>query len=101
VIELGKKTILDGFGLALAGSVSVTGPIIRQYIKTIGLAPGKASVIGTKMKVPVRCVLLHLLRHCDPCRRLRRHRFCAACKCAGTPANLCAVRNRPALGEGL
>jgi len=58
VIELGKKTILDGFGLALAGSVSVSGPIIRQYIETLGLAPGKASVIGTNMKVPVRFAAL-------------------------------------------
>src|ERR1700691_806730 len=30
VIDLGKKTILDGFGLALAGSVSASGPIIRK-----------------------------------------------------------------------
>jgi 2-methylcitrate dehydratase PrpD len=58
VIELGKKTILDGFGLALAGSVSVSGPIIRKYIETIGLAPGKASVIGTNKKVPVRFAAL-------------------------------------------
>jgi hypothetical protein len=33
VIALGKKTILDGFGLALAGSASTAGPIIRQYIE--------------------------------------------------------------------
>ena len=58
VIELGKKTILDGFGLALAGSVSVSGPIIRRYVETIGLMPGKASVIGTKMKVPARFAAL-------------------------------------------
>ena len=58
VIELGKKTILDGFGLALAGSVSVSGPIIRRYLDTIGLAPGKASVIGTKMKVSPRFAAL-------------------------------------------
>src|ERR1700687_6233331 len=58
VIELGKKTILDGFGLALAGSVSASGPIIRQYIEAIGLAPGKASVIGTRMKVPARFAAL-------------------------------------------
>ena len=57
VIELGKKTILDGFGLALAGSVSESGPIIRKYIETIG-APGKASVIGTKMKAPARFAAL-------------------------------------------
>jgi 2-methylcitrate dehydratase PrpD len=58
VIELGKKTILDGFGLALAGSVSVSGPVIRRYIETIGLGPGKASIIGTEMKVPARFAAL-------------------------------------------
>ena len=58
VIELGRKTILDGFGLALAGSVSVSGPIIRRYLDTIGLAPGKASVIGTKMKLSPRFAAL-------------------------------------------
>ena len=58
VIELGRKTILDGFGLALAGSVSVSGPIIRRYLDTIGVAPGKASVIGTKMKLSPRFAAL-------------------------------------------
>ena len=32
VIELGKKTILDGLGLALAGSVSESGPIDRKSV---------------------------------------------------------------------
>jgi 2-methylcitrate dehydratase PrpD len=58
VVELGKKTILDGFGLALTGSVSESGPIIREYIDSIGLAGGKASVIGTGMKVPARFAAL-------------------------------------------
>lgn len=58
VIELGKKTILDGLGLALAGSVSESGPIIRSYIDSIGLAGGKASVLGTGMKVPARFAAL-------------------------------------------
>jgi hypothetical protein len=30
VLALGRKSILDGFGLALAGSVSPMGPLIRQ-----------------------------------------------------------------------
>jgi hypothetical protein len=34
VIELGKKSILDGFGLALAGSASVMGPIARKYAES-------------------------------------------------------------------
>ena len=51
-LTLGKKSMLDGFGLALAGSVSDMGPLIRQYLKTLGFVGGNASVIGTSMKVP-------------------------------------------------
>jgi 2-methylcitrate dehydratase PrpD len=58
VITLGQKTILDGFGLALAGSVSESGPIIRKYIETLGLSGGKAGIIGTRMKVPPRFAAL-------------------------------------------
>src|SRR6202158_5621974 len=58
VIALGRKTILDGFGLSLAGSASVAGPRIRQYIETLGCAGGKATVIGTKMKVHPRFAAL-------------------------------------------
>src|SRR6202166_3079617 len=54
VIELGKKSILDGFGLALAGSVSVMGPIARQYVQSIGSSDRKASIIGTGMKAHPR-----------------------------------------------
>jgi len=59
VVTLGKKTLLDGFGLALAGSASVIGPVVRQYIGTLGLAPGKsATVVGTAMKAPPRFAAL-------------------------------------------
>jgi 2-methylcitrate dehydratase PrpD len=54
VLELGKKSILDGFGLALAGSVSVMGPLLRRYVQALGSGAENASVIGTAMKVPVR-----------------------------------------------
>src|SRR5262245_17613956 len=58
VLALGKKSILDGFGLALAGSVSPMGPLIRQYIEKF-VAPGsKSSIIGTGMKVPTRFAAL-------------------------------------------
>src|SRR6476620_3140222 len=36
VLELGKKSILDGFGLALAGSVSAMGPLVQKYVQTFG-----------------------------------------------------------------
>ena len=69
VIALGKKTILDGFGLALAGSASPSGPLIRRYIESLGPGPGcasspapkgqaGASLIGTKMKVHPRFAAL-------------------------------------------
>src|SRR5580698_9781951 len=58
VIVLGKKTILDGFGLALAGSASTAGPIIRQYIESLGPCGGASSIIGTKMKVHPRFAAL-------------------------------------------
>jgi 2-methylcitrate dehydratase PrpD len=54
VLMLGKKSILDGFGLALAGSVSVMGPLARKYVESLGCGGGGATVIGTHMKVPAR-----------------------------------------------
>src|ERR1700730_13342743 len=54
VIVLGKKTILDGFGLALAGSASVMGPIARKYAESFAVGEIQASVIGTRMKAHPR-----------------------------------------------
>ena len=54
VIELGKKSILDGFGLALAGSASVMAPMARQYAATFGTSNLRASVMGTAMKAHPR-----------------------------------------------
>ena len=36
VLELGKKSILDGFGLALAGSVSEHRHAVLEYVKPLG-----------------------------------------------------------------
>ena len=54
VIELGKKSILDGLGLALAGSRAQTGAICRQYLQQLGVCGGKASVIGSGVKTSPR-----------------------------------------------
>ena len=54
VITLGKKSILDGFGLALAGSVSTLSPLLRRYIQSLGLCAGHSSIIGTDLKAPPR-----------------------------------------------
>src|SRR5438270_3992105 len=40
VLELGRKSILDGLGLALCGSVSDTGQLSRDYVTSLGLARG-------------------------------------------------------------
>ena len=54
VIELGKKSILDGLGLALAGSKAETGPISRQYVTNLGIAGGTATIVGTSQKTAPR-----------------------------------------------
>ncbi|MFD2031634.1 MmgE/PrpD family protein [Ancylobacter dichloromethanicus] len=54
VVELGKKSILDGIGLALSGSVAKSGEHIQAYLKGLGINEGPATVIGTSLKVPTR-----------------------------------------------
>lgn len=54
VIEIGKKSILDGLGLALAGSVIKSGDLSRTYIKSLGFSDGGSTVIGSAMKAPPR-----------------------------------------------
>src|SRR6267143_235760 len=54
VIELGKKSILDGLGLALAGSRAQTGIVCRQYLETLGICDGKATLIGSARKASAR-----------------------------------------------
>ncbi len=54
VIELGKKSILDGIGLALAGSGSQLGRLTGTYVDSLGLARNDATIIGTSKKAPVR-----------------------------------------------
>ena len=55
VMRLGKRSILDGIGLALAGNAAASGRIVRQYLKTLGCPTDKGcTVIGTELKVPAR-----------------------------------------------
>lgn len=55
VMHLGKRSILDGLGLALAGNAAESGHIVRAYLKGLGIPTRKgATVIGTGMKVPAR-----------------------------------------------
>ena len=54
VVALGKKSILDGLGLALAGSVADSGRIVRAHLEGLRLGDGPCTVIGAGMKVPPR-----------------------------------------------
>jgi 2-methylcitrate dehydratase PrpD len=58
VIELGKKSILDGLGLALAGSRAETGSISREYVAQMGVCNGKATIVGTAQKTSPRLAAL-------------------------------------------
>jgi 2-methylcitrate dehydratase PrpD len=58
VIELGKKSILDGLGLALAGSRAESGPISRKFIEQSGVHADAATVIGTAQKTSPRFAAL-------------------------------------------
>jgi 2-methylcitrate dehydratase PrpD len=58
VRELGKKSILDGLGLALAGSRAESGAISRQFVEQSGVSSGKATIIGTRQKTSPRFAAL-------------------------------------------
>ena len=53
VLELGRKSVLDGLGLALSGSVAGSGRLVQEYLRSQNLL-GEATVIGTALKVPPR-----------------------------------------------
>jgi len=54
VVQLGKKSILDGLGLALAGSVAKSGALVRRHLQGLGCTGGASSVIGSNLRVPAR-----------------------------------------------
>src|SRR5437016_246017 len=54
VLEAGRRSILDGLGLAFSGSVAETGDRSRTYVSSLGLVPGKATVIGSSLRASPR-----------------------------------------------
>src|SRR5437763_12081070 len=54
VVGLGKKSILDGLGLALSGGASHCGELVRKHLGSLNLGAGAATVIGTSLKVAPR-----------------------------------------------
>ena len=55
VLELARKSLLDGIGLALAGSIAETGAIVRKYLESTGVSTQRgATVIGSNLRAPLR-----------------------------------------------
>lgn len=54
VVALGKKSILDGLGLALAGSVAPSGAKVLRHLDDLSLGAGGATVIGTTRRIAPR-----------------------------------------------
>ena len=55
VMRLGKRSILDGIGLALAGSAAESGHLARKHLQSLGCTAAKGcTVIGSSMKLPAR-----------------------------------------------
>ncbi len=55
VAHLGKRSVLDGIGLALAGAASECGHITKRYLEGLGLTTDRgATVIGTGLRLPAR-----------------------------------------------
>jgi 2-methylcitrate dehydratase PrpD len=55
VAYLGKRSVLDGLGLALAGAASETGHITRSYLNGLDIAKESGStVIGSSLRLPAR-----------------------------------------------
>jgi len=54
VVQLGKKSILDGLGLALAGSVAKSGALVRRHLQALGCTGRATGVIGSGLRVPAR-----------------------------------------------
>ena len=54
VVALGKKSILDGLGLAFAGSAAESGKLVARHLDSLHLGVGEATVIGGGRKVAPR-----------------------------------------------
>jgi 2-methylcitrate dehydratase PrpD len=53
-VQLGKKSILDGLGLALAGCKAKSGELIRRHLSGLGCSVASSSVIGSSLRMPAR-----------------------------------------------
>src|SRR5437667_4649785 len=55
VMHLGKRSVIDALGLALAGAASQTSAITRRYLARLGIESSNGStVIGSDLRLPAR-----------------------------------------------
>src|SRR5882724_11884052 len=55
VMHLGKRSVIDGLGLALAGAASQTSAITRRYLASLDIASSNGStVVGSDLRLPAR-----------------------------------------------
>src|SRR5882672_2461815 len=54
IVSMGKKSILDGFGLALAGSMAQSGAISRKYVASFGASQEASTLIGSSSRTSPR-----------------------------------------------
>ncbi|HZZ92876.1 MAG TPA: MmgE/PrpD family protein [Usitatibacter sp.] len=55
VRHLGKRSVIDGIGLALAGAASECGHIAHKYLEQLGIAQADGcTVIGSRLRMPAR-----------------------------------------------
>ncbi|MEY3952540.1 MAG: hypothetical protein RL320_1342 [Pseudomonadota bacterium] len=54
VMELGKKSMLDGIGLAMSGSVAKSGELVRTHLQSLGVTDGPCTVIGSSIRTAPR-----------------------------------------------
>src|SRR3989442_5888595 len=55
VMHLGKRSVIDGLGLALAGAASQSGVSTGRYLASLGVASaGGSTVIGSELRLPAR-----------------------------------------------
>ena len=53
VVALAKKSVLDGFGLAISGSASKSGEYVRAHLGAV-MGAGGATIIGWNRRAPAR-----------------------------------------------
>jgi 2-methylcitrate dehydratase PrpD len=53
-LSLGKKSFLDGLGLAISGSATELGDIVRKQIASLNIRSGPAIIIGTNSRTAPR-----------------------------------------------